>query len=64
MKTLWIILSVIVGFFFLSIIIISYLEYIIEKEAYFNFKKNLEKHETKTGALLNDRKNEKRRKNS
>ena len=52
------IIGIILGFIFACFILISYLEYKSDVEEQKEFKENMEKFETRTGALSNDRVNE------
>lgn len=52
------IIGIIAGFIFSSFILISYLEYKSEVNEQKEFKENMEKYETRTGALSHDRVNE------
>ena len=52
------IIGIILGFIFACFILISYLEYKSDVEEQKEFKENIKKHETRTGALSNDRVNQ------
>jgi Na+/melibiose symporter-like transporter len=52
------IIGIILGFIFACFILISYLEYKSDVEEQKEFKENIKKYETRTGALSNDRVNQ------